>query len=128
MKEKKAKKESETANRADKVSFLSSLRFKILFLTILAVVVVMAVLVSSTQKLLKSQAKSYLLDVTTSNATMLETLRKSIRLNEPEEKLLTWYRICLLLRNRMRQAARRHRLLWLRSAILWQIFPIMQHV
>lgn len=96
MKEKKAK--TQTQEKAvigkeisgtDRVPFLSSLRFKILFLTILAVIfsvmVVLAVIVPAAARLLKAQTKNYMLDVTTSNATMLETLRKSIRLNEPGE-------------------------------------------
>lgn len=89
MSEKTVKGKKAVEGRTNKVPFLSSLRFKILFLTILAVVVsvgvVLAVMVTSVGRLMKTQAKNYLLDVTTSNAPMLETLRKSIRLNEPGE-------------------------------------------
>ena len=72
----------------EKVGFFSSLKFKIALLTLMSVIVsvgiVMFILVPPTQKMLKNQAKNYMLDVTVSNGNMLETLRKAVRLSNPD--------------------------------------------
>lgn len=86
MKGKKGKKGIQDTSK--KISFFTSLRFKIALMTILAVFVsafvIMAIMVPASKDMLKNQTKNYMLDVTTSNGTMLETLRKSIRLNNPD--------------------------------------------
>lgn len=72
----------------ERVSFFSSLRFKIALMIIAAVLVsalaILVIIVPSSERVLKEQSKNYLQDVTVSNGTMLETLRKAVRLNDPD--------------------------------------------
>lgn len=74
--------------RLDGVSVFASLKTKIammiVFSVVLAAVTILAIVIPSVQGMLQTQTKNYIYDVAVSNGTMLETMRKAMRLNNPE--------------------------------------------
>lgn len=70
----------------ERVSFLHSLKLKIALLLVCSVVicavVILAIVIPSAQEMMLDQTKNYLLDVTTSSGSTLETLRKQIKLTD----------------------------------------------
>lgn len=73
-------KKAAAADRADKVKFLSSIRFKILLLVLAAVAVtaamILALLVPGAQNAIREQLGNYMYDVAVSNGTILEELEQ----------------------------------------------------
>lgn len=85
---KKEEKKNQLSHEGEKVSMLHSLKFKISLMLICAVVitavVIMSIMVPSSQKLIRSQTQDHLLDVTVSNGATLEILRKQIKTTDAE--------------------------------------------
>lgn len=88
MRKRQKDKNSRSNGSVERISFFSSLRFKIALMIIGAVLVsalvILVIIVPSSERVLKEQSKNYLQDVTVSNGTMLETLRKAVRLSDPD--------------------------------------------
>ncbi|MBO5483980.1 MAG: methyl-accepting chemotaxis protein [Lachnospiraceae bacterium] len=84
----KNKEKNTEKKRLDGVSVFASLKTKIammiVFSVVLAAVTILAIVIPSVQGMLQNQTKNYIYDVAVSNGTMLETMRKAMRLNNPE--------------------------------------------
>ena len=83
MGRKKSTKKEKKERRQDKVGFIHSLKFRMTVMMICAVIVtcsvILALIIPAAQRTLLNQTKNYLQDVTVSNGSTLEVLRKQIQ-------------------------------------------------
>ena len=82
----KKTKDNNAGVSAGKVKMTTSIKGKIAMMlgfgAVLTAVMILLIIVPKVQDVLGSQTKNYIYDVTVSNGTMMETLRKSMRLTE----------------------------------------------
>ena len=83
MGRKKSTKKEKKERRQDKVGFIHSLKFRMTVMMICAVIVtcsvILALIIPAAQRTLLDQTMNYLQDVTVSDGSKLEVLRKQIQ-------------------------------------------------